>query len=133
MLTVLPRLISKTTALLGALAAEGLLPVLLFRPSLVGVPADLGIVSAEQSGIDAVADTLEPLIHLGYVLAHLADVLDGNLEIFDWLPYNPRKNLRRLASGQVVRRQVNSLADEPLLVLQGKDCEAGNIVERDLG
>src|SRR3989442_1607860 len=119
--------------LLGALAVENLLPVLLFRPSLVGVPADLGIVSAEQSGIGAVADTLEPLIHLGHVLAHLADVFDGNLEIFDWLPDDPHKNLRNLASGQVVRRQVNSLADEPFLVLQGKDCEAGNIVERDLG
>src|SRR5437660_4869987 len=119
--------------LLGALAVENLLPVLLFRPGLVGVPADLGIVSAEQSGIDAVADTLEPLIHLGHVLAHFADVLDGNLEIFDWLPDDPRKNLRNLASGQVVRRQLNSLADAPPLVLQCQDCEPGHAVDRGLG
>src|SRR5256885_372092 len=72
-----------------ALAAEDRLPVLLFCPSIVGVPTDLGIFPAERSGINIVADSFEPLIHLGRVLAHLADVLDGDLEVFDRLPDDP--------------------------------------------
>src|SRR5262249_3020720 len=56
--------------------------ILCLRPRLEVVKGDVGELTAERCAIDRVADTVEPLVHLGAVLTHaLADDVQGDLEI----------------------------------------------------
>src|SRR5271169_6905645 len=57
-------------------------PILCLRPRLEVVKGNVGELTAERCTIDRVANTVEPLVHLGGVLTHaLADDVQRDLEI----------------------------------------------------
>src|SRR5690348_9120036 len=64
------------------LALEERVPILCLRPRLEVVEGDVGKLTAERCAIDRVADTVEPLVHLGAALTHaLMDDVQRDLEI----------------------------------------------------
>ena len=63
-------------------ALEECVPILCLRPRLEVVKGDVGKLTAERCAIDREADTVEPLVHPGAVLAHaLADDVHRDPEI----------------------------------------------------
>jgi len=68
-------------------ALEERVPILCLRPRLEVVKGDVGELTAELCTIDRVADTVEPLEHLGVFLTHaLADDVQWDPEIGELAP-----------------------------------------------
>src|ERR1700692_1927547 len=88
-------------------ALEERLSLLRHRPRLKSVKGDAGEVAGERCAIDRVADTVEPLVHLGGVLTHaLADDVQRDLEIGESATGDTRENGDNVVARKLVAPDV---------------------------
>src|SRR6267154_846407 len=93
-------------------------PILCLRPRFEVVKGDVGELTTECCAIDRVADTVEPLVHLGTLLTHaLADKIQRNLEIGERAASDTREYGHDLVAREVVACKVEALADEAAWIL----------------
>jgi hypothetical protein len=98
---------------------EERVPILCLRPRLEVVEGDVGELTAERCAIDRVADTVEPLVHLGAVLTHeLADDVQRDLEISERATGDPGEDGEDVVGRELVAPEVETLACEAAWVLE---------------
>jgi hypothetical protein len=114
---------------------EKRVPILCLRPRLEVVKGDAGKLTAERCAIDRVADTVEPLVHLGAVLTHaLADDVQRDLEIGERATGDTRDDGDDVVARELVASEVEALASEAAWLLEeanggGPDVRDGDLRE----
>jgi hypothetical protein len=99
------------------------------------VKGDAGKLTAERCAIDRVADTVEPLVHLGAVLTHaLADDVQRDLEIGERATGDTRDDGDDVVARELVASEVEALASEAAWLLEeanggGPDVRDGDLRE----
>ena len=98
---------------------EERVPILCLRPRLEVVKGDVGELTTERCAIDRVADTVEPLVHLGAVLTHaFADDVQRDLEIGERAADDTREDGEDVVARELVAPEVKALACEAAWVLE---------------
>jgi hypothetical protein len=87
------------------------------RPRLERVPADVGVLTTQGGDIRAVVDAIEPLKHQGKILAPGPAGAPGDA----------RQDLRHLTPRQLVRGDVDTLAEVQLAAFKHQNREAGAV------
>jgi hypothetical protein len=97
------------------------------RPRLERVPADVGVLTTQGGDIRAVVDAIEPLKHQGKILAPGPAGLNRELDVLDGAPGDARQDLRHLTPRQLVRGDVDTLAEVQLAAFKHQNREAGAV------
>jgi hypothetical protein len=97
------------------------------------VEGDVGELTAERCAIDRVADTVEPLVHLGAVLTHaLADDVQRDLEIGEQATADTREDGDDVIARKLVAPQVEALACKTARVLEEANGDGPDVRDGDL-
>src|SRR5258706_7045760 len=112
---------------------EERVPILRLRPRLEVVEGNVGELTAERCAIDRVADTVEPLVHLGGVLTHaLADDVQRDLQIGERATGDPREDGDDVVARELVAPEVEALAFEAAWVLEEANGDGADVRDGDL-
>jgi putative ABC transport system substrate-binding protein len=114
-------------------ALEEHVPIPCLRPRLEVVEGDVGELTAERCAIDRVADTVEPLVHLGAVLTHaLADDVQRDLEIGERATGDTREDGEDVVARELVAPEVEALACEAAWILEEANGDGPDVRDGDL-
>jgi hypothetical protein len=108
-------------------------PILRLCPRLKVAEGDVGELTAERGAIHRKTDAVEPLVHLGGILAHaLADDIERNLVIAKGVPGDARENGHGVIPVELVSREVEALAREATGVLEDANGDRPNVRDGNL-
>ena len=108
-------------------------PILCLGPRLEVVEGDVGELTAERCAIDRVADTVEPLVHLGGVLTHaLADEVQWDLEVNKPATGDTGEDGDHVVARELVAPQIEALACKAAWVLEEANGDGPDVRDGDL-
>jgi hypothetical protein len=97
------------------------------------VEGDIGELTAERRAIDGVADTVEPLVHLGAVLTHaLADDVQRHLEIGERATGHTGEDGDDVVARELVAPKIEAPACEAARVLEEANGDGPDVRDGDL-
>jgi hypothetical protein len=108
-------------------------PILRLCPRLKVAEGDVGELTAERGAIHRKTDAVEPLVHLGGILAHaLADDIERNLVIAKGAAGDTREDGEGVIPRELVSREVEALAREATGVLEDANGDRPNVRDGNL-
>ena len=94
---------------------------------------DVGELTVERGAIRRIADTVQPFVHPGAILAHaLADDIERDLVIGEGAAGDARENGDDVIPGKRVARQIKALAREATGVLEDANGDRPDVRDGDL-
>src|SRR6476661_564260 len=103
------------------------------RPRLEVVKGDVGELTAKRCAIDRVADTVEPLVHLGAVLTHaLSDDVQRDLEIGERATGDTGEDDANVVARELVATEVEALPREAAWILEDANGDRADVRDGDL-
>ena len=95
---------------------------------------DVGELTAERGAIHRIADAVQPIVHLGGILAHaLADDIERDRVIAKGAAGDTREDGEGVIPDELVAREVEALAREATGVLKDATGNRPNVRDGNLG
>lgn len=115
-------------------ASKKRVPVLRRRPGLEVLEGDIGELAPERGAIEAVADPVEPSVHLDHILAHpLPDDVERDLGIVERPARDAGEDGGDLVARKVVAPEIEALAGEAARILKEANGDGADVRDGDLG